>query len=366
MQAESVLRRKAGAGRQAPGAQGGGVEKAFRIGLAKAAQAVPPFRVDIAGLTEEPRSLAELLEMLPDQALLAIIEGPGGVLGLVAFDQSLLSALIEAMTTGRIGAAAPEPRRPTRTDAAMAAGLIDRILQAFEAELVDAQDRAWAGGFRYASYLESARPLELLLEDKPHRLFQADLRLGTGERKGRLLAAMPAHPHPVATAADRAVADGDAATHGTSVEEPAAMIVPVELVAVLDRLELPLSEVLKLEPGMTLPLPGAAIDAIGLEGSDGRQVSQGKLGQNRGSRAVRLCAPRDEADEGDAGPALNLNPMAAPAPMAMAPETEEEPDDMDAMAAPLAMAMPEIEDSEEDDDEVEPLPFAMAPMPMTG
>jgi len=39
-----------------------------------------------------------------------------------------------------------------------------------------------------------------------------------------------------------------------------------------------------------VPLPRAALDQIRLEGIGGRRLGAGKLGQNRGMRAVRLTA----------------------------------------------------------------------------
>jgi flagellar motor switch protein FliM len=46
-----------------------------------------------------------------------------------------------------------------------------------------------------------------------------------------------------------------------------------------------------LAAGDLVPLPMAALDRIGFEGLDGRRLAEGKLGQNRGMRAVRLSAP---------------------------------------------------------------------------
>ncbi|WP_248633547.1 FliM/FliN family flagellar motor C-terminal domain-containing protein, partial [Cereibacter changlensis] len=54
------------------------------------------------------------------------------------------------------------------------------------------------------------------------------------------------------------------------------------LEGVLHRLSLPLAAVMALEPGSLVPLPMAALERIGLEGSDGRRLAEGRLGQNRG------------------------------------------------------------------------------------
>ena len=58
--------------------------------------------------------------------------------------------------------------------------------------------------------------------------------------------------------------------------------------AVLARLTLSLAQVMQLTEGAVLPMPDAALNKISLEGLDGRRVGAGKLGQNRGMRAIRL------------------------------------------------------------------------------
>lgn len=61
-----------------------------------------------------------------------------------------------------------------------------------------------------------------------------------------------------------------------------------ELSAVLARIALPLAQLMALEVDRVLPLTGAAIDRISLEDVAGRRLWDGRLGQNRGLRAVRL------------------------------------------------------------------------------
>lgn len=66
------------------------------------------------------------------------------------------------------------------------------------------------------------------------------------------------------------------------------MQVEAQLEAVIARVKLPLGQVTSLREGDLLPLPLAALDRVGLDSSSGQTVGQGRLGQNRGMRAVRL------------------------------------------------------------------------------
>ncbi|MBI1219673.1 MAG: flagellar motor switch protein FliM [Rhodobacteraceae bacterium] len=305
--AGSVLRRKTGGARPRADTLGeAAAVRALRLALGRAGQAVPGLGLEVAGLTEARLSLAELLDLPPDRALLAMIEGPGEALGLIALSSGVLATLIEAQTTGRVGQGDPAARKPTRTDAAMSAGLVDRMLTGFGDELDATADRVWAGGFRYASFLDDPRPLELLLEDTAYRVFRADLALAAGARRGEVLLALPAagRGKAAATALPSAMAAAPVAPPPTLAE--VALAAPAQLTAVLHRLVIPLSAVLALKPGDVVPVPAAALDQIVIEGLDGRRLAEGKLGQNRGHRAVRLAAAP--------GAAAAAAPLARPPP----------------------------------------------------
>ncbi|MBP9181970.1 MAG: FliM/FliN family flagellar motor switch protein [Fuscovulum sp.] len=297
-----IIRRKL-ARAAASGAEGGpGADQGWRLAFARAARDASGLLVEVAAMGLARRSLAELLELPPDRALLALLDGPQGGLGLLAMSTEVMSALIEMQTTGRVSAAPPLPRRPTRTDAAMVAGVVDRALEELESILAEEADLVWAGGFRYASFLEDPRPLGLLLEDQPYRVLTAELSLASGTRSGKLVLALPAEgrghrPVPKAGRANRAppVAPGFSTALGEVV-----MAAGCTLEAVIARVTLPLSAVMALQPDQVLPLPNAALDRIGLEGIDGTPVGRARLGQQKGMRALRLS--QDEAAGGTQGP----------------------------------------------------------------
>lgn len=279
--------------------------RALGQALARTAQDQMALPLEVAAGAEQRMTLADLPEALEERALLALIEGPGEGLGLVALGQPMLAALIEMQTMGRLGPAPPPPRRPTRTDATLAAGFIDQVLRALEEALAALPDIRWAGGFRYASFLDDPRPLGLLLEDTSYRVFNLTLDLGLGgARRGDFLLALPAAgrgpgPRPVLPArpAAEVLAPVDAGDDWADLIEAAVLSAPVVLEAVLYRVTVPLSAVLALQPGMDLPLPLAAVDRLQLEGLGGRALGQGRLGQSRGFRAVRLTAAGAASDD---------------------------------------------------------------------
>jgi flagellar motor switch protein FliM len=271
--------------------------RAFRLAFARAARDEVGLDVEVTRVTDQRRSLAELLELPPERAFLAMLEGPEGGLGLMALPPALLAALIEVQTVGRVTGKPPPLRRPTRTDAAMVAGTVDRTLRDLEAALAEAPDLTWAGGFRYASFLDDARPLGLLLEDHPYRVLTADLRIDGAAAGGAIVMALPAAgkgpkpqtgsaPAPDSAAAARAWSQGLAAAVNTA---------EVQLDAVMTRLRLPLAQVMALAPGALIPIGAASVDSVGIEATGGRRVAEARLGQNRGLRALRLTRIDDGA-----------------------------------------------------------------------
>ncbi|MEO8241964.1 MAG: FliM/FliN family flagellar motor C-terminal domain-containing protein [bacterium] len=291
-----ILRRKVAA-MKAQAAEGGpGADRCWRLALARAARDKLKVQLDFRTMTLERRSLAEIMELPPDRSLIAVLDGPDEGLGALVLGPAVMAAFIEAQTMGRVKSSELVARKPTRTDAAMVAGVLDAALQGLETALSDEADLVWAGGFRYASFLDDPRPLGLLLEDVPYRVLQAEVELGGGARHGAIILALPAVGRgraPMAKEDDAGPAEhGHVFTQALSERVNGSVS---RLEAVLARVVMPLAAVMALSEGAVLPLPQAALDQISLEGLDGRRVAEGRLGQNRGMRAVRL---RDAAVSG--------------------------------------------------------------------
>lgn len=295
-----------------------GAERAWPLALARVARARLDLALDCGPVRADRFSLAELLDLPPDRGLIALLEGPRGGMGVLMLAPEVLAGLIEAQTLGRVRSQPLPPRRPTRTDAALVADLIDAALAALEEALLAEEDLVWTDGFRYASFLEEPRPLALLLEDAPYKVLRCSCDLG-GQRQGGVILALPAEGHGRRPhrAAPVLAPDTEAAARFTAHLAAEVLESQVELMAVLGSLRLPLSAALALRPGEVLPLGAAALDGVQMIGQDGRPVASGKLGQQRGVRAVRLgdlaqrAAPRPALPD---LPADTLPPEAPPVP----------------------------------------------------
>lgn len=265
-----------------------GADRGWRLALARAARDAMGLDLEFKRMAIPRLSLAELLDLPPDRSLLALLDGPEAGLGLMILSAPVLSALIECQTLGRVSPQPAAVRKPTRTDAAMVAGVIDRALAELDMVLAEEADLVWAGGFRYASFLEDARPLGLLLEEENYRVLQAEVSLAGGAKAGQVILALPARGRG---ARPQARLEAEAAMAGPAFSDALGAQVRLTdcmLDAVMARVTLPLHQVLGMAVGDVVPLASAALDGVALETLEGRRISFCKLGQNRGMRAVRI------------------------------------------------------------------------------
>lgn len=301
--ASDTLRRKLSKIRaEAQAAAPSGGEKLWRLALARAFRDVARLEVEVVSGRQSRLSLSEILDHEMERALILLLQGPGAGLGLIVLSPDVLAGTVEMMTLGRCGDRAPEPRRPSRTDAAMLSPLADRALGGLQALLEDHDDLVWADGFHFASFIEEARPLGLVLDDIAYRVLWVELSLAMGKRKGWVMLVLPAEgqgrrPGVVEAAALPTPVGEDEDRFSHRLAEQVGMSA-CQLDAVLGRLSMPLSQAMALTVGAVIPIPASGLARMSLEGLDGRRLAEGKLGQHRGMRAIRLTTrvsgPREE------------------------------------------------------------------------
>lgn len=305
-----VIRRKIDRARPALSEGAPGADRGWRLALARAARDAMGLDLEFRSLTIARRSLAEILELVPDLALLGLLDGPQGGLGVIMLAPAVTASLIEMQTLGRLSTQAHPARKASRIDAAMVAGVVDRALAGLDETLTEEADLTWAGGFRYASYLEDPRPLALLLEEDAYRVLSASVSLGGAAREGQVILVLPANGrgHRAPVSVETVETD---APHFTAALQERVLQAECRLDAVVGRLRLPLGQIMRLSVGEVLMLPSATVEAIALETSDGRRVAGARLGQNRGMRAVRLA---EAAAIAATSPMVGLSAMSAPLP----------------------------------------------------
>lgn len=278
----STLQRKAGTGRAPSDGAGMTAPKAFRLALSKAAEVELGMALRAQTIKEEMLNQAQVLDALDGEALLLMLEGPHDARGVAIFDIQALSAVIEVQTLGNVIASEAPARRPTRIDSAMCEALLDRVLKEFEKHLLGTAAADWSRGFRFGKQISSLRLLGLALNDVPYRLFHLPLDLADGAKQGMLQIVLPAHgvrPQAGAASGD----DGWAQAMELVVGEG-----QVEITGVLHKVQKTLSEVQAMVIGDLINVPQTAVSSVLMQGSDGCEVGNARLGQQNGFRALRV------------------------------------------------------------------------------
>lgn len=279
-------------------------ERAIATAIGRAAQAACGLPIYPAQARITPATLAEIIEILPERGLIVVVEGPMGALGVVALCPALLASVIEMQSLGRVTRQPPRERRATRTDASICADFVNLALAELATELGALTPDLTQPIFRFASFVEDPKPLELMLEDIAYRCLRLDMKVGQGGvRDAALLVFLPdtdAAPAIPVDAAPGHAALGHVAPSpagGRSLAE-AVRAAPVLLNAVLCRRKITLRELRALQPGSVLTLPHDAMATARLETPSGLVVAQGKLGALHGSRAIRIAARAGSASSG--------------------------------------------------------------------
>lgn len=266
-------------------------ERAAGSAIARAAERVHGLAMYFDRITTSHAAIAELGELLPDHALISVVEGRGEALGAVAICPGLLTSLIEMQALGRISSRPAVSRKPTRTDAAICTDFVNACLTEVGAELATHAGFEGLEGYRYANFLDDPRLLELMLEDVTYRLISVSLRAGpAGQRDGRMIIILPvaaARPAPPAIPAfdappPPAIEPGLLADR---VQE-----VPIELLGILCRRHITLGELQGLTPGDKISLPAGVLAHATLETSTGQTLFRGRLGEMSGHHAIRVSA----------------------------------------------------------------------------
>lgn len=347
------LRRKARLARDEHDARAMSVTRALRLAVEKAADDDLSMPLAVQGLTHATRDHAGLLGLLQAESLLLLLDGPHGARGAVMLDGGVIASLIEAQTMGQVQKRPAAARPLTRTDAAMAAPLVDSILIRLAAHLGDHADYLWACGFRFGVMMEDRRSLGLALSAPDFHVYQMDLDIGPGARTGAMLLALPVAEVATHDADDPAQARARKQFQGRVLEAS------VRLDAVLCRIALPLDRISQLTPGDLLPLPRDAMRAIAVEGPGRRQMATAQLGKCNGMRALRLSFPELQ-DIAPPDPAQDhgFQPMGTSATTFVEEEEEQQPADMPMAAMDFGSVFASA-DTDSD------IALDMAAMPMT-
>lgn len=259
--------------------------RALRMAMEKTAATSFSLALTVQTLTRASVDHAGLLKTIPDGVLLLLLDGPDGSVGVMTLDAATLGALIEMQTVGQVLERPLRDRPLTRTDAAMAAPLVDGVLQRASQHLANHPDHYWICGYRYGAMMDDRRSLGMALQAPDFHLFRMPVDIADGLRSGEVMLALPQRMIPERQA--HATDSGETSLH----LQQRVLDAPVRLEAILCRLSLPLSRISRLAVGDVMPLPAEALRDVMIEGVGRQPVATARLGKLDGMRALRLTDP---------------------------------------------------------------------------
>lgn len=307
----SVLQRKAGAGQPSLDIPRLSAAGALGNALRRAGQDMAGVLIAVTSVNQDKAVLGDMLEGLPEHALVCLVEGPDSSFGLAVLDQSLMAGLVEVQTIGKVSAASAADRAPTRTDAAICADFVDRTLECFEVEAQGAQLDIvpQVAGYRYALPIMDREVISLTLANIHYHTFRAELDLAGGAKQGVMTVILPCE-------ASASAAQGRPTTGGALEQTIAdvAMTCRAELRAILYQVHLPVTEVANLEVGMTISVPLLAMGQVELLDPGNEVVTTCRLGRMHGQRALRIGPAPDPLAATMLSEQALSHAMAAPTP----------------------------------------------------
>lgn len=268
--------------------------RVLRGALMRSADRALGLSLSVIGLSVETVDPEKLSEIDVNAALVLGLTSPDqeGLTGLALLDFEMRNAIIEIQTLGLVLDGAGEDRLVTATDKMMAIPLLRGLLDA----LAQAQEAAFSPNLTGAQIepLADLRSAELLLRDCPYRCWQASLQIGATDRQGSVTL-LVANPGPPEKTREPVAQNSGWSEALTAAVESA----PAQLDAVLCRMTLSLAHIEQFEEGDIVPLLGASLNAIIVEGPNRHEVAQARLGQVRGARAIKLEASAPDIEELD-------------------------------------------------------------------
>lgn len=285
----TVIHRKARVAREEYQARAMSAVKALRLSVAQTAAELFGLSLTVATVEQVQIAQSDVGPAFKSRGLIVLLDGPNDNCGAIQLDDVSLAALIEIQTTGQFLGRPPEDRDITRTDAAIAAPLIDATLTRFEEHIQNEEPDHWGSGYRFGAMIDDVRNLCLALSAPEFHLFKLNVEIGDAAIPGAMTLLFPVQEFVSVQGADHVDAEKSMATL-----EQSALDAPVVLQAVLARTTVTLERICTLRVGDQIPFSTDQPLIARLEAGGKFNVSKARVGQLNGLRAVRLVASGEE------------------------------------------------------------------------
>jgi flagellar motor switch protein FliM len=279
-------------------------ELAAKLEYAAAKGASAALRVTTEAIIEHSSvgRLSTLIDALPMPGLFARLEFERGQAGVIGFDTALVDHVVDILAGGDPDISHTLPARtPTAIDATLCKQVIGSMLAHFDEEIRALANGAGLGRFRIGRIEHMPMSLQYTLPDHQYLIFRVNLDIGDDARSGGFHLALPLSViEPVEIVLRRSGifrAQGESENWSRHMRKVVSRT-RVRLTAVIDRCQMDVAELSRLEVGALFPLTDVTLDDVVLEltaAGEVRAVGRGRLGTYKRNKAVKLIEPPEPA-----------------------------------------------------------------------
>jgi flagellar motor switch protein FliM len=279
-------------------------ELAAKLEYAAAKGASAALRVTTEAIVEHSSvgRLSTLIDALPMPGLFARLEFERGQAGVIGFDTALVDHVVDILAGGDPDVSHALPARtPTAIDATLCKQVIGAMLAHFDEEIRALANGAGLGRFRFGRVEHIPMSLQYTLPDHQYLIFRVNLDIGDDARSGGFHLALPLSViEPVEIVLRRSGilrAQGESENWSRHMRKVVSRT-QVSITAVIDRCQMDVAELSRLEVGALFPLSDVTLNDVVLElkaAGEVRSVGRGRLGTYKRNKAIRLIEPPERA-----------------------------------------------------------------------
>ena len=279
-------------------------ELAATLEHAAARGATSALRVTTEAIVEHSRVGRHdtLIDALPMPGLCVLLDFEGGHTAVIGFDMALVDHVVDILAGGDPDISRTLPARtPTAIDAALCKKVINSMLAHFDEEVRSLTNGVGLGRFRIGRVEHMPMSLQYALPDHQYLIFRVNLDIGDDARSGGFHLALPLsaiEPVEIVLRHSGIIrAQGESENWSRHMRKVVNRT-KVRIIAVIDRRQMHVAELARLEVGGLFPLSDVTLDDVVLElktAGEVRPVGRGRLGAYKGNKAIRLIEPPERA-----------------------------------------------------------------------
>ena len=279
-------------------------ELAAKLEYAAAKGATTALRVTTEAIVEHSRvsRLNALIDALPMPGLFILLEFEGGNTAVIGFDMGLVDHVVDIFAGGDPDISRTLPARtPTAIDATLCKQVTKSMLAHFDEEIQALTNGIGLGPFRWGRIEHMPMSLQYTLPDHQYLIFRIQLDIGDDARGGGFHLALPLPIlEPVEIVLRRS---GITRVQGESENWSRHMRTvikgtKIKVTAVIDRCQMHVADMARLEVGGLFPLTDVTLDDVVLEmkvAGEVRPIGRGRLGAFKRNKAIKLIETPDRA-----------------------------------------------------------------------